>query len=209
MSNTKENNIEIEVKFLINDPKEIRSKLKHMGIDSIGNIFERNHRYDDLHSSLLKNKRLLRLRSDQKNILTFKKPVSVKNMDFKINEEIEVEVSDFDQMEKILNEIGFSRVQSYEKFRETFAFEDAKILIDNMPYGTFIEIEGTEESIRHYAHVFCLDWDKKITINYLEIFENISKRLKLSFRDVTFENFKQLKASFCIDPSDLGLQAIQ
>lgn len=199
------NNTEIEVKFLINDPDRIRLKLRALGINSLGTVFEKNHRYDDLHSNLLKNKRLLRLRCDHKKILTFKKPSSIQNADFKINEEIEVEVSDFDQMEKILEEVGFLRVQSYEKHRETFVLEDAEILIDNMPYGIFIEIEGTEESIRKYANILDLDWDKKITLNYLQIFENISKRLMLPFKDVTFENFNQISSSFCIAPSDVGL----
>lgn len=208
MNHIYNNNIEIEVKFITKNPNEIRLKLGSMGIKSPGSIFERNHRYDDLDSSLLKNKRLLRLRCDQKNILTFKKPSSIKNTDFKINEEIEVEVSDFGQMEIILKEIGFLKVQSYEKYRETFSLKDAKILIDTMPYGIFIEIEGTEESIQNYADVLGLDWNKKITLNYLEIFENISKRLKLSFRDLTFKNFDQISSSFCITPSDLGIKTI-
>jgi len=205
MKDISKNNIEIEVKFLINDTKKIISGLRSMGISSLGNIFERNQRYDDPHSNLLENKRLLRLRSDRKNILTFKKPSQIKNPDFKINEEFEVEVSDFGQMEKILNELGFLRVQSYEKYRETFVLENAKILIDIMPYGTFIEIEGTQESIRNYADTLGLDWNKKITLNYLEIFENISKRLNLSFRDVTFKDFEQIKTTFSITPEDLGL----
>lgn len=206
--NNKIRNIEIEVKFVIKDPDEIRLKLDLMGIVSPGSVFEKNHRYDDLDSSLLKSKRLLRLRCDQKNILTFKKPSSIKNTDFKINEEIEVELSDFDQMEIILKEIGFFKVQSYEKHRETFIVKDAKILIDTMPYGIFIEIEGSEEAIRNYTDILGLDWNKRITMNYLEIFANISKRLQLSFRDLTFENFDQISDSFCITASDVGLQSI-
>lgn len=201
-------NIETEVKFLINEPDQFRSKLRSLGIVSSGSIFEKNRRYDDLNSNLFKNKSLLRLRCDQKNTLTFKKPAKIQNSGFKTNEEIEVEVSDFDQMEIILKEIGFSLVQSYEKYRETFILDGAKVLIDIMPFGTFIEIEGTEEAIRNYSRILDLDWNKKITLNYLQIFENIAKRLNLEFKNVTFENFKNVTGSFCIIADDLCLQAI-
>lgn len=197
--------LEIEVKFLANDISSIRERLLSMGACSEGQLFEVNHRYDDSNSTLFKAKKLLRLRKTDRNTLTLKKPPAVPNPDYKIHEETEIEVSDFDLMEKILIETGFLVVQSYEKYRETFVSGDTKILIDIMPFGSFIEIEGAEESIKSHSENLGLDWNNKITLNYLEIFANISKRLNLGFTNITFENFEPIKASFAIEPSDIGL----
>lgn len=197
--------IETEVKFLLDDPESMRLELAKIGGASIGNYFEKNQRYDDTESSLLKKKCLLRLRSDKSFTLTFKKTPQLTNPEFKINHEYEVEVSDIGVMEIILNEIGFSCVQTYEKMRETFIFPDAKILVDMMPYASFAEIEGSEESIKEYSDILGFDWNQRITLNYLEIFENIASRLNLQFKDVTFDNFRRLGDTFKILPEDLGI----
>ncbi len=194
--------IEIEVKFHIKDIKAARSGIIAAGAVSSGNDHEINTRYDDRDSTLFKSGQLLRLRKTEKNILTFKKPPAVKNPDFKMYEEMEVEVSDFNIMEKIIAELGFFRVQSYEKYRESFLLNDTHILVDRMPYGDFVEIEGDVESIKNCADAIGLDWNERITLNYLEIFERIAKRMNLDFRDITFENFKKTRESFVIEPSD-------
>jgi adenylate cyclase class 2 len=58
-----------------------------------------------------------------------------------------------------------------------------------MPYGDFLEIEGQEKDIRHYASEFGLNWQKRILLNYLEIFEIMKKNMNLEFKDLTFDNF--------------------
>ena len=59
-----------------------------------------------------------------------------------------------------------------------------------MPYGTFLEIEGSEKDIRTYAARLGLSWHKRILLNYLEIFEIIRPKLDLKFKDLTFKNFE-------------------
>lgn len=197
--------LEIEVKFLTNDIKDIRNRIIATGAESYGEVFEINHRYDDIKSRLTGQKKLLRLRKTDKSTLTFKKSPEISNPDFKIQEEIEVEVSDFEKMERIINELGFFRLQTYEKYRETFDLKGTKILLDLMPFGSFMEIEGSMDSIRSLTDVIGLDWDQRITLNYIQIFSNLSKRLGLEFRDITFEMFEPIKDTFAIMPSDLGL----
>jgi adenylate cyclase class 2 len=202
MKRNDNSHLEIEVKFHIKDVDCSKALLAAAGAISGGEIHERNIRYDDRNLNLLKSGCLLRLRKTDRTVLTFKKPPEVKNTDFKIHIETEVEVSDFDNMEAIIEELGYFRVQSYEKYRETFTFNDTQILVDRMPYGNFIEIEGSMESIKKCADILKLDWSKRITLNYLEIFERISKRMNLDFRDITFENFNRLGNSFSILHSD-------
>jgi adenylate cyclase class 2 len=62
-----------------------------------------------------------------------------------------------------------------------------------MPYGTFLEIEGSEKNIRAYAARLGLSWPKRILLNYLDIFEIIRQRLSLDFTDLTFKNFENIR----------------
>lgn len=188
--------IETEVKFFINDPAVLREKIISLGALSGGNIFETNIRFEDKDKNLIKNKSLLRLRKDSKTTLTFKSPPPEKDSRFKMVSEMEVEVSDFATAARILHSLGFIKEQIYEKWRETFVLGNTYFCIDKMPYGNFLEIEGGKEEIIKYAALLGLDWNERILINYLELFDIIKKGLDLSFSDVTFENFKNVGTDF-------------
>ena len=36
----------------------------------------------------------------------------------------------------------------YEKYREAFDLNDLEIVLDEMPYGNFVELEGNEQAIK-------------------------------------------------------------
>ena len=184
--------IETEVKFFISDPAGLRAKLISLGALSGGNIFETNLRFEDKDKNLIKNKSLLRLRKDSKTTLTFKSTPTEKDSRFKMLREMEIEVSDFSTAVRILESLGFIQEQIYEKWRETFVLGSTYFCIDKMPYGEFLEIEGNKEKIIECAALLDLDWNERITLNYLELFDILKKRLNLSFFDVTFENFKNV-----------------
>ena len=103
-------------------------------------------------------------------------------------------MEDFDRMDLILNAIGFKCVQVYEKRRETFFWDDAVICVDQLPYGSFIEIEGAPEIIRETACRLQLPWQRRILTNYLHIFEVLCRELGLTCRDLTFEDMKTVPA---------------
>ncbi len=188
--------IETEVKFFISDPAGLRSKLVSLGALSGGNIFETNLRFEDKDKNLIKNKSLLRLRKDSKTTLTFKSTPTEKDSRFKMLREMEIEVSDFSTAVRILESLGFIQEQIYEKWRETFVLGSTYFCIDKMPYGEFLEIEGSKEKIMEYAALLDLDWNERIILNYLELFDILKKSLDLSFFDVTFENFKNVGTDF-------------
>lgn len=184
--------IEVEIKYSVLRLPDIRDRLVHLGACSRGEVFEQNIRFEDPDHSLIQNRSLLRLRKDRQNKLTFKYPSAEQNDQFKILNELEVEVDNFETMQKILTRIGFIPAQIYEKRRETFELEDLLLCIDTMPYGVFLEIEGKKDHIRTAAEKLGLDWSKRILINYLEIFTILKDRLGFTFDDLTFENFKSL-----------------
>jgi adenylate cyclase class 2 len=182
--------VEIEVKFLVEDLATLRNRLIAGGARSKGPVFESNRRYDDPAGSLQTDRCLLRLRQDQRAHLTFKRPRPTKTAACKVYDEYEVVVENFDRMHLILNAIGLQCVQVYEKRRETFLWGDAVICVDQLPYGNFIEIEGSPEIIRETARQLRLPWKRRILTNYLHIFEVLRRELGLVYRDLTFQNME-------------------
>jgi adenylate cyclase class 2 len=183
-------NLEIEVKFYLEDIEGMQSKILKLGAKSKGRLFETNILYEDKNNSLIKKKSLLRLRQDEKTIFTLKSRPPVESKDYKIVNELEVEVSDFATMGQILQMLDFHPEQKYEKWRETIVLDQTVFCLDRMPYGDFLEIEGQEKDIRYYASRFGLSWQKRILFNYLQIFEIIRKDQNLEFKDLTFSNFE-------------------
>ncbi|MBW1759741.1 MAG: class IV adenylate cyclase [Deltaproteobacteria bacterium] len=192
--------IETEVKFYLPDMKSIRKRIIDIGADYKGKAFETNIRFEDIDKSLIQKKYLLRLRKDTKARLTFKSKPAAQNIEndnqFKIFNELEVEVSDFATMNLILESIGFHKEQIYEKKRETFVLGHTGFYIDTMPYGDFLEIEGEKEDIKKLSEQIGLKWEKRILSTYLEIFDVIRKKSNLSFSDITFDNFENIKIDF-------------
>ncbi len=185
------NQVEIEVKFRVDDVTRVRRRLETLGAASEGEKFETNFRYDDRAGSLLATRCLLRLRRDRRALLTFKRPRPDQGREFKIHDEYEVVVEDFDGMHRILTALGYERVQIYEKRREVFGMGDVLVCVDRLPYGDFIEIEGAPERIREAARRLEFRWERRILTNYLQIFETLRRFCRLDFNDVTFENMPE------------------
>jgi len=185
--------LEIEVKFYITDIESVRNRITELGAVCQGKVFESNIRYEDADNTLIKKKSLLRLRKDSSAKLTFKSEPPVKDNQFKIHRELEVEVSDFSVMHQILDALGYHKEQVYEKWRETFILNNTHFCIDNMPYGDFLEIEGEKTAIRDMADKISLKWEKRILINYIRIFDIVRQEMNLSFSDITFDNFKNIR----------------
>ena len=185
--------LETEVKFYLPDIERMQQRILALGAVSKGRVFESNIRYEDENKNLIRKKSLLRLRQDAKTTLTFKASPAVASTEFKVFQELEVEVSDFETMNRILENLGFHSEQIYEKWRETLHLDKTGFCLDTMPYGTFLEIEGSEENIRTCATRLGLSWQKRILLNYLEIFEIIRQRQGLTFKDLTFKNFEDIK----------------
>jgi len=182
--------LEIEVKFYLPGAESMQRRIIELGAESKGCVFENNIRYEDESNSLIRKKSLLRLRRSEKTILTYKSSPSIASTEFKVFNELEVEVSDFITMNQILEQLGLHPEQTYEKWRNTLVLDRTWFYLDTMPYGTFLEIEGSEQDIRTYIERLALGWNKRILLNYLEIFEIIRQEMGLRFTDLTFKNFE-------------------
>jgi adenylate cyclase class 2 len=187
--------LEIEVKFHLTEIEVMRNRILELGSTSLGRNFERNIRFEDEAGFINKKRSLLRLRQDDKARLTMKSEPDHTETDgqYKVFRELEVTLSDFDTMKQILEALGYHAAQVYEKNRETFQIGASHLCLDQMPYGDFLEIEGPKSEIRGLADQLQLDWERRILMNYLGIYQHIRAQYRLPFSDVTFDNFEAVK----------------
>jgi adenylate cyclase class 2 len=176
---------------------QFRQHLIDAGAELISpKIYEKNLRYDTPWQSLQLQGKLLRLRQDRAVRLTFKGPAQeAANSEARVREELEVNASDFDTLAGILERIGLEPVQVYEKYRETYEMDNVEIVIDQMPFGDFVELEGEERDIRETAGKLGLDWRERILANYLSLMAKAKDFYQLTFNDLTFDNFTDLNVS--------------
>lgn len=184
-------NLEIEVKFLVSDMKNMRRRLIEAGAQQAKpRIHERNVRFDDGQQGLLRKGQLLRLRQDDGARLTFKGMAqNAAQSEAKVREELEITVDDFKTAAAILRRLGYQPLQVYEKYRETFTLDSVEVVLDELPFGDFVELEGDEAQIRAAAQRLSLPWEQRILDNYLLLMERARAYYDLPFRDLTFENF--------------------
>lgn len=140
--------LEIEVKIRAASLPLCREKLLALGAElSQARILERNLVFDAPGRELKERGILLRLRrAGRRNILTMKTPAGRASA-YKVRDETETAVSDFSAMEKILRDLGFLTVFTYEKYRETFRLGKVLVMLDETPIGDFLEIDGDPAAI--------------------------------------------------------------
>jgi len=194
--------IEKEAKFYVRDLKEIEQQIKDLGgVIVQPRVFESNLRFDTHNRELSASRQVLRLRQDTRARLTFKGP-SDPNSEVSARLEYEVEISDLAVSRHILEALGYVVISIYEKYRTSYFIDDVEISLDEMPFGSFMEIEGADtQHIQAMASKLNLKWENRSALSYLRIFSQVKERLGLSMRDLTFDNFSGLD----IQPAHLQL----
>lgn len=189
--------LEVEVKFWVAQLTAVRQQLLSSGAAlKKPRVFERNLRLDTPDERLLQQQQLLRIRQDTAVTITFKsEPLTVPASEAKVREEIEFQASDLDTAVLLFQRLGYSPIQVYEKYRETFQWDEVEVVLDELPFGNFIELEGPEPAIKAAALRLNLDWNRRILSNYLALMAQLKAYHHLPFTDLTFTNFCDLPFS--------------
>ncbi len=158
-------------------------------------VLETNFRFDLPDGSLTSTGRVLRLRLDTQARLTYKG--AGQNINGVLDrQEIEFIVEDDRKARQFLEALGYQKMMYYEKYRTTYELDDALIMLDELPYGSFLEIEGeTVEQIRDISAKLGLNWNAAIPSSYTALFESLRRKMGLPFRDLSFENFGDLRVT--------------
>ncbi len=199
---------EIEAKFYVIDLTVLEQRLISLGAELVQErVFERNLRFDEADGKLRQLRHVLRLRKDTQNILTFKGAAEV-GKDVSIRQEIEVVVDDFETTRRLLEALGFEVVMQYEKYRTTYRLMKTLVVLDELPYGQFIEIEGPNSSaIKKAASMLGLKWSARAATSYVYLFETLKNHHpELTGQNLTFSDLKGLRCTadeLGLHPADL------
>ncbi len=183
-------NLELEAKFWLPNLNGLRQQVIEQNATLLSpRHLERNLRLDTTDRKLTSHGEVLRLRQGARVTLTFKQP----GASFEIRREWEVEVDDFQRTLGLLEGLGYSVIHIYEKYREVFKLDDCQVMLDEVPYGCFAEIEGPDvETIRSTCTQLQLNWDARIQRTYLEMFEAVIGAFEPKPRNATFAEFREL-----------------
>lgn len=185
---------ETEIKLYVPDLAALDERLRAEGAELVQpRVYERNVRYDDEQRHLTGARKVLRLREDNGVRFTFKDDGAAADGGPFSRFEAEVTVSDFAAMEVILGRLGFHPYMRYEKFRTVYRMDGVEVMLDEMPYGHFVEIEGEADAILSAMMRLGLRDAPHMTASYSMLFDRVRERLGLPFDDLTFANFRGIE----------------
>ncbi len=193
---------EQEVKFYLMHLTRLEQRLlRHGAVLEHPRVLEVNLRFDTPDGALTSQRKVLRLRQDSRARMTYKSPM-LPGQAVSIREEIEFEVSDFNAARALLEALGYQVSVMYEKYRTTYHFMGTHVTLDEMPYGSFAEIEGQSTAqIQSAAAALRLDWQARTLDSYLAIFYRTRQALNLTAEHLSFAAF----SGVAVAPQHLGI----
>ena len=134
--------LEIEKKYRLTPERrdEIAESLIEFGAEYRGEDFEENTLFSN--DELFEKRAVVRIRrTASRSMVTFKQRTeAVSSAKYQI--EHESDIADPEAMRTILESIGLHAVLVYEKRRRTYKFRSVEVVLDELPFGLFMEIEG-------------------------------------------------------------------
>ena len=140
--------LELEKKYRLTEEAwdSVVATLDEMHAEFVGEDHEENVIYAG--AALQPSGGVIRIRKTQdRALLTFKRRLE-DPADVKRQVEHETEISDPDAVTRILTELRLQPVIIYEKRRRTWKLRDVEIVLDELPFGLFMEIEGSVTGIK-------------------------------------------------------------
>lgn len=159
---------EYEVRALEIDKRKIIESLERLGAKKVGDWHQKRYVYDIIPKD---ENSWIRLRTNGiKTTLAFKS-VETKTIDG--TKEVEVEVSDFEDTNVILNQMGYYNKGFQENKRIQYILDGVEIDIDTWPkIPTYLEIEGhSKEEIYNIIDKLKIDKSKISTLDVQSLYE--------------------------------------
>ena len=175
---------EYEITVLDIDIKEIEKKLIEIGAVKEGEYFQKRKLYN-FHEEY--RGRFIRLRTyGTKTTLTIKDKSAKKEIGNV--KELEIEVSDFEKTNQIMNMLGYEHSMYQENKRTIYRLGNVEFDIDTWPMiPTYLEIEGkSKEQVEEMIEKLGVD-KKKLSLNKVS---EIYKKYELDiheYKDLKFE----------------------
>jgi adenylate cyclase class 2 len=144
--------METEGKWQVAGHDTVRERVQALGAEAGGTRQERNLLFDRAEDSLFDRDCTLRLRvlDGGAGVLTFKGP-RVATAALKVRPEFETGLDSPEEMQEILEALGFRVTLEYAKTREIWRLPPVEIALDTFYGETFVEIEGPEADVFRVA----------------------------------------------------------
>ncbi|MCY4008619.1 MAG: class IV adenylate cyclase [Anaerolineaceae bacterium] len=179
---------ETEIKLWVPDLSPIEARLREAGARlTQERSHEFNLRFDHPELHLLDRRAVLRLRKDQVNTLTYKDDARIQEGIIS-RYELETEVASFEITSQLLQKLGFFISDRYEKYRTAFQLDQTEIVLDELPFGNFVEIEGLHDDIKKAIGRLELSQATPVNCSYLHLF-HLSRLWLERERNIHLEEF--------------------
>jgi len=167
-------NLEREIKFPGVDLNKLRERLVELEAERKGPAAFEDNWILDRGDELIKEGKILRLRTDGgKARLTLKGPMRLEG-NVKIRQEYEIEVEGAEDARSLLDHLGFAVVRRYQKMREEWQLGSVTIALDHTPIGDFAEFEGDRAEV--VAKRCGFDPEQAERRSYLRLYEDHLKK---------------------------------
>ena len=159
---------EYEVRVLDINKEEIIKKLESLGATKVADFDYKRRIYN---FNPADDHKWIRLRTDgEKTTLTIKK---LENLEIDGTKEMEIAVSNFEETDNMLNELGYHSHTYQENKRTRYVLNDVELDIDSWPYiPTYLEIEGkNEKAVKDMIKLLGVNESKVTSIDVQGVFK--------------------------------------
>jgi adenylate cyclase class 2 len=179
---------EVEAKARVNDLEELARKVERIGGKFVKEVTQEDLYFRHPFRDLKERDEALRLRKEGENYtLTFKGRRVGSGA--KIREELEVKVSDYRKMIKLLERLEFEKSFIIRKRRKEFILDNIVIALDSVKgLGEFVEMEGIVAEKGKEAEL------SRMKNLKTELF-NLADRLGISREQLTTKSYLELLTS--------------
>ncbi len=189
---------EVEAKFRLDDPADLRRALAAHGALATGQEVEENTILDTPDGQLRGRGAALRIRVARPVAggpptvrLTYKGPKDPQLLvgGIRAREELELEVGDDQRLAQVLDRLGYRPVLTYQKRRATWRLGECLVTIDELPgLGWFAEIEGPDaDAIQHWRAALGIHAGAAVPETYVELAARHGRLQSDGTRRLTFD----------------------
>lgn len=163
-------NIEIEERILDINVDDIIKKLESLNATKVGEWNQRRYVYD---FNPIRENEWIRLRTNGEKVTLTYKNIEKDSVDG--TKELEIEVSDFEETNQLLNVLGYNAKAYQENKRICYILNNVEVDIDFWPLiPAYLEIEGkTIEEVRTIEDFLKIDKSKITTLNCQDIYQEV------------------------------------
>ncbi|HPC95427.1 MAG TPA: class IV adenylate cyclase [Sedimentisphaerales bacterium] len=143
--------VEIEAKLRVPSFERVEECLRSQGASFVSEMVQTDSYFDTPDADLARTDQCLRLRVEttgtaKRLVLTYKGPKQAD--DFKKRKEVNLDVTDAEAVEALLEALGYRRALAFNKKRREWKLAACRIALDTLPLiGTFVEIEGPDAQV--------------------------------------------------------------